>query len=174
MKKFISIALVFLLITSIFAGCSGNLSNSKREQLKSELAYYNEKALDNIDALLETSIIYAELWIQDTFNEDDLDFEPVVDDGTNLGYLSASGNVLILFSKEDDRSDFMIRPYVDDLSSIDWCSSADIKEVKEYSKYVGASIDGAPHYGVMVIYGFDDSPELRFWYNIGKEKLRAP
>lgn len=169
MKKFISLALVFILITAVFAGCSGDLSKSQKAELKNELEYYNKKALANIDNLLFTSVIYGEIWIKETFTEDEVNFDPIVDDGFHLGYLSTSGNVLILFSKEDDRADFMIEPYFDDLSSVEWLSYDEIKEIKDFSKYVGSSIDGAPHYGVMTIYGFDDSPELRFWYNIGTE-----
>ena len=168
MKKVISIALVLLLISAVFGGCSGHVSKSKAKAIRSELEYYNEKALDNIDELMYTSLIYGEKWIKDTFSEDVLSYEPVVNDGTNLGYVTPSGNVIILFTKEEGRSDFIIRPYMEDLS-FDWCSSDDIKEVKAYSKYIGASIDGAPHYGVLTIYGFNSSPELRFWYNMGKE-----
>ena len=169
MKKLISLSVVLLLVIAVFAGCSGNLSNSQKNELKDELEYYNTKALDNIDELIDTSILYAEKWIKDTFTEEELIYEPVVNDGTNLGYLTPSRNVLILFTKEDGRADFIIQPYLEDLSSVEWCSNDDIKEVKDYSKYIGASIDGAPHYGVMTIYGFDESAELRFWYNVGTE-----
>ena len=169
MKKFVSLALVFVLIVAVFGGCSGNLSKSRKAELKSELEYYTEKALSNIDDLLYTSVVYGELWIEDTFTEDEVNFNPIVNDGSHLGYLTTSGNLLILFTKEDDRADFMIEPYLDDLTSLEWCSYDDIKKVNEYSKYVGASIGGAPHYGILTIYGFDSSPELRYWYNIGVE-----
>lgn len=169
MKKLISIALVLLLITAVFAGCSGDLSKSKKADLKSELEYYNEKALANIDDLMFTSFIYGEEWIHNTFTEEELGYNPIINDGIHLGYLSPSGNVLLLFTNESGRDDFIIEPYLDDLSSVEWCSYDDIKEIKEYTKYVGSSINGAPHYGIMTIYGFDDSPELRFWYNIGVE-----
>lgn len=169
MKRIIPISLTLILILSLFAGCSGNLSKSQKAELKSELEYYNEKALANIDDLMYSSVMYGEKWIQDTFTEEELNYTPIVNDGTHLGYLTPSRNILILFTKEDGRADFMIEPYLDDLSSVEWCSDDDLKDVKNYSKYVGASIDGAPHYGIMAIYGFDDSPELRFWYNIGVE-----
>lgn len=169
MKKFISIALILLLITAVLAGCSGNLSKSQKAELKDELEYYNGKALANIDDLLYTSVLNGELWIQETFTKDELNYVPVVNDGTHLGYVTHSGNVLILFNNEDSRADLIIEPFAEDLSSLEWCSNDDIKEVESYSKYVGASIDGAPHYGVMTIYGFDNSPELRFWYNIGTD-----
>ena len=169
MKKILPLSLILILIITLFCGCSGDLSKSKKAELKSELEYYNEKALANIDDLIDTSIIYGEKWIQETFTEDELSYDPIVDDGTHLGYLTPSGNVLILFTKENGRADFMIEPYFDDLESLEWCSYDEIKEVKEFSKYVGASIGGAPHYGIMTIYGFDDSPELRFWFNTGVE-----
>lgn len=169
MKKIISVALVLILVLSLFAGCSGQLSKSRKAEIKNDLEFYNKKALDNIDELLFTSIMNGEKWIQDTFTEDELNYYPVVNDGSHLGYVSPSGNVLLLFSVEDDRSDFIIEPYLDDLSSVQWCSEDDIKEAKNQSKYLGSSIGGAPKYGAMVIYGFDESPELRFWYNTGAE-----
>lgn len=169
MKKFISIVLVLILILSVFAGCSGSLSKAKKAELKNDFEYFNEKALDNIDDLLYTSFDHAEEWIQNTFSEDELNFNPIVNDGVNLGYVTTSRNLLLLFTCEDGRSDFIIEPYVDDLTSLEWCSENDIKEVNTYSNYISASIDGAPHYGIMTIYGFDTSPELRLWYNIGVE-----
>ena len=170
MKKFVSITLVLFLIAAVFGGCSGHVSKSKTKAIRNELEYYNEKALANIDDLMYTSLIYGEKWIQDTFTEDELSYDPIVNDGTNLGYVTPSENVIILFTKEDGRSDFVIRPYTEYATlTFDWCSSDDIKEVKSYSKHIGASIDGAPHYGVLSIYGFDKSPELRFWYTMGKE-----
>lgn len=171
MKKIISVALILILVLTVFAGCSGHLSKSRQKEIKEELEFYNKKALDNIDELLFTSIMNGEKWIQDTFTEDELNYYPVVNDGSHLGYVSPSGNVLLLFSKEDNYSDFVIEPYLDDLSSVQWCSPDDIKEVKNLSKYVGSSIGGAPHYGIMAIYGFDESPELRFWYNTGVENV---
>ena len=169
MKKIIPISLVFILIIALLSGCSGNLSKSKKEALRSELEYYNEKALANIDSLMYTSVLYGEMWIEETFTEEELSYDPIVNDGSHLGYVTPSGNVLILFTKENGRADFIIEPFLNDSPEVEWCSRDDLKEVKEYSKHFGASIDGAPHYGTMTIYGFDESPELRFWYNIGVE-----
>lgn len=171
MKKIISVSLVLILVLTFFAGCSGQLSKSKQNQIKSELEFYNKKALQNIDALMFTSILNGEKWIQETFTEDEIGYVPVVNDGTHLGYVSTSGNILLLFSKEGSNSDLIIEPYFDDISSIQWCSEDDIKEVKNQSKYLGSSIGGAPLYGIMAIYGFDEFPELRFWYNTGAENV---
>ena len=169
MKRIIPILLLLIMVVSLFSACSGNTSHSKSGELKDELEFYNEKALANIDDLMGTSLIYGEKWIQETFTEEELSYDPIVNDGNHLGYLTPSGKVLILFTREDGRTDFMIEPYLEDMSSVEWCSSNDLEEVEAYSKYPCSSIDGAPHYGVLTIYGFDDYPELRFWYNIGTE-----
>lgn len=168
MKKVISVILVCVLVLLAFSGCSGGLSSKDRDSVKEDLTYMNKKALGNIDSLLLKSSVNVEEWLKSTFSEEEVNYDAYIDEGVNRGYISKSGNVLILFTIEDGMSNMYIEPVLDG-PNVQWCTKDDIKEINEMSKYEGASIDGAPKYGVLALYSYDENPQIRFWYNRGVE-----
>lgn len=162
MKRIIGVFLALALIISAFGGCA--LSSKNKAAVKEELEHFNEKAIDNIDELLFKSIADTEEWLKSTFTQEEVSYKPYLDEGLNKGYISTSGNILILFTVEDGMTNMYIQPVLEG-SKAEWCDEDDIAKVKEMSKYNGASVDGAPKYGVLALYSFDEEPQIRFWYN---------